>query len=157
MKTLESILGEHPFFKGLPLEHLETLKGCATNAVFEKNTYLCRENQDADTFYVIRAGRVALETDAPPRGIIPIQTVGAGEILGWSWIIPPHEWRFDGKATELTRVISLDAKCLRDKCEADHHLGFELVKRFSQVMATRLAATRLQLMDIYNIESGKTR
>jgi CRP-like cAMP-binding protein len=92
---------------------------------------------------------VALEIVAPQRGPIIVETLGEGDILGWSWLIPPYNWHFDARAVELTRAIALDGKCLRTKCEADHDLGYELLKRFTNIMEQRLEATRLQLLDIY--------
>jgi hypothetical protein len=77
------------------------------------------------------------------------QTAGEGEMIGLSWLIPPYRWRYDAKALELVRAIALDATCLRNKCEADHHLGYELMKRFVPVMVDRLHTTRLQLLDVY--------
>jgi hypothetical protein len=90
-----------------------------------------------------------VEVIAPQRGAITIETVGDGELLGWSWLIPPFQWHFDARALNLTRAIALDARCLRGKCDADPALGYELLKRFSQVMEQRLEATRLQLLDLY--------
>ena len=151
MKTLEPILSEHPFFRGLQPGIVELLVGCAANVRFNAGEYLCREGQQADEFYVIRTGKVAIEVFAAPKGSINIQTIGEGEILGWSWLVPPYFWRFDARAVELTRVISLNGKCLRNKCEEDHHLGYELLKRFSHIITQRLEATRLQLLDLYSV------
>jgi CRP-like cAMP-binding protein len=67
--------------------------------------------------------------------------------------MPPHKWHFDARAMEITRAIALDGKCLRDKCKEDHDLGYELMKKFSVLIAQRLEATRLQLMDIYGANS----
>jgi len=149
METLERILGEHPFLQGMDEAQLKLLVGCASNVRFEQGEYLFREGEEADYFYIIRHGRVSLETFAPGKGDITIQTLGEGEILGWSWLVPPHKWSYDGRALELTRAVSLDGKCLRGKCEEDHDLGYEILKRFSTIISQRLAATRIQLMDIY--------
>jgi CRP-like cAMP-binding protein len=78
-----------------------------------------------------------------------VDTIGEGEILGWSWLLPPYHWKFHARATEAVRAIALDGKCLRTKCEQNHDLGYELLKRFSQIMSRRLDATRLQLLDVY--------
>jgi CRP-like cAMP-binding protein len=98
---------------------------------------------------MIRQGKVAIEILAPELGPITVQTVGEGDVLGWSWLIPPYRWRFGARAVELTRAITLDGKCLRQKSEEDHDLGYELLKRFSGIIVERLEATRLQLLDIY--------
>jgi CRP-like cAMP-binding protein len=149
METLERILAEHPFFKGLEKPYLELLVGCASNVRFNAEEVIFREGEEANRFYLIRQGKVAVETFAPGRGPIIIQTLGEGELVGWSWLIPPYRWRFDGRAVELTRAIALDGECLRGKSEEDHNLGYALMKRVAQVMEQRLQATRLQLLDIY--------
>ncbi len=153
MQTLEPYLAEHPFLKGLDPRYIKLIVGCASNVRFDEGQFVFHEGEEANNFYIIRQGRVAVELYAPGRGTITIQTIGEGEILGWSWLIPPHHWHFDARAVELTRAISLDGKCLRTKCEEDHDLGYELLKRFSQVMTSRLEAARLQLLDIYNIRT----
>ena len=150
METLERILIEHPFFAGMKEEHMDLLVGCASNVRFDAGQFILREGQEANSFYLLRQGKVALEIYAPDRGSITIQTLGAGEILGWSWLVPPYHWRLDARAIELTRAIALDGKCLREKCEKDHHLGYELLKRFSQVMVEHLTSTRLQLLNVYD-------
>jgi CRP/FNR family cyclic AMP-dependent transcriptional regulator len=155
MKTLEPILSEHPFLKGLGPRIIELLVACAANVSFKAGEHLFREGQQADQFYVIRTGKVAIEVFAAAQGSINIQTIGEGEILGWSWLVPPYFWRFDAKALELTRVIALDGKCLRTKCEEDHQLGYELLKRFSHIITQRLEATRLQLLDLYSVQTPK--
>ena len=149
METLESILAEHPFFSGLESRYLQLAVGCASNVRFEAGQYILRQGKEADSFYLMRHGKVALEVFAPNRGAVTIQTLEAGEILGWSWLVPPYRWRFDARAMELTRAIALDAKCLRAKCEEDHDLGYELLKRFAYIIGQRLEATRLQIMDVY--------
>ena len=153
METLEQILSESPFLKGLQRHHLDLITGCASNVRFDGGQYLFHEGEEAEKFFLIRHGRVALEIFAPNRGAIIIDTLEPGDILGWSWLIPPYQWRFDAKATELVRAIALDGKCLRMKCEEDHELGFDLLKRFSSVIEQRLEATRLQLLDVYGTNS----
>ncbi len=149
MQTLEPILAEHPFFQGLAAEDIQLLVGCASNVVFKDGAMICREGDAANQFYLIREGKVALEVYAPGRGQIVLQTIGAGELVGWSWLIPPYQWRFDVRAVEPVRAIALDGKCLRGKCDANPRLGYELLKRVAQVFTERLLATRLQLLDVY--------
>lgn len=155
MKTLEPYLAEHPFFKGLRSEHLSLLVGCATNVRFDPGQFVFREGQEAKNFYLIRHGRVALEIAVAPRPPIVLKTLDAGEILGWSWLIPPHRWMMDARAVELTRAIALDGTCLRKKCEEDCPLGYELLKRFAHVMEQELQAARLQLIDVYGESATK--
>ena len=107
------------------------------------------EGGAADEFFLVRHGKIALEIDAPGRAPIVFETVGVGDFVGASWLIPPYRWAFDARAVELTRATSIDAACLRGKCEADHDLGYEMMKRFLPPLVKRLHATRLQLLDVY--------
>ena len=103
----------------------------------------------ANEFYFIRGGSVSIELVIPHLGPTTVQTVGEGDILGWSWVSPPYRWHFNAKTLKRTRALVFDAKCLRAKCEEDHDLGFEMLKRFANIITARLDATRLQLLDIY--------
>ena len=149
METLERILAEHSFFEGLETEYLKLLVGCASNVRFQAGAYLFREGEEASHFYLIRQGRVAVEIYAPQRPPIVVQTLEGGDILGWSWLIPPYHWRFDARVVEPARAIALDGKCLRSKCEENHDLGYALLKRFAHIVDQRLQATRMQLLDVY--------
>lgn len=149
METLEPVLSKHPFFEGLDSNYLMTLTGCASNVRFPSGQMIFREGEEANNFFLIREGRVAIEVFAEARGPVTIQTLGAADILGWSWLVPPYHWRFDARAVGDVRALALDGKCLREKCEADPRLGYELLKRFALVMTRRLEATRIQLLDVY--------
>jgi CRP-like cAMP-binding protein len=149
METLEPVLAKHPFLKGLEPQHLKILVGCASNVRFNTGQFLFHEGEEANEFYMIRGGKVAVQIQGAERGPITVQTIGEGDVLGWSWLIPPYRWRFDAKALELTRAIALDGKCLRTKSEEDHDLGYELLKRFAGIIVERLEAARLQLLDVY--------
>jgi CRP-like cAMP-binding protein len=153
METLERLIGEHAFFAGLESRYLALLVSCASNLRFDGGQMIFREGEDANQFYLIRQGNVAIELHSPTRGSLTVQSLGAGEVLGWSWLVPPYRWRFDGRVVEPTRALALDGKCLRTKCEQDHDLGYELFKRFAQVMTQRLEATRLQLLDVYAVHA----
>lgn len=153
METLKQLLVEHPFLKGLEERYIDLLVGCASNVRFNANQYIFRENQEAEQFFIIRKGKVALQLNAPGRGTIIIGTIAEGDILGWSWLFPPYHWHFDAKALDTTLALALDGKCLRTKCESDHDLGYELLKRFSPIIENRLEATRLQLLDVYHVHS----
>ena len=146
---LERILREHPFFADLSEEFCTLVCSCAKNVRFEAGQYLFRESEPANEFYLIRHGRVAFELHAPDRGAVTFQTLGEGEIVGVSWLIPPYRWTFDARALTLVRAIAMDATCLRQKCEADHDLGYDMMKRFMPVLIQRLQATRLQILDVY--------
>jgi CRP/FNR family transcriptional regulator, cyclic AMP receptor protein len=145
----EGLLSEHPFFRDLPPEHLATVAGCVSNAVYPAGTFLCREGEAADRFHVLRLGRVAVEIAPPIGGAMTLETVETGEVLGWSWLFPPYRWHFDARAISLVRALAVDGACLRRKCDEDPQLGFELMKRFAQLAVRRLEATQLQLLDLY--------
>lgn len=149
MENLERMLAEHPFFKELEPQYLQLITGCATNVRFDSGQFVFHEGEEANAFYVIRQGAVAVEAFLAGKGSVIVDTCTDGDVLGWSWLIPPYNWHLDARATELTRAIALDGKCLREKCEKDKTLGYELLKRFAKIMEQRLEATRLQLLDMY--------
>ena len=153
METLQNLLAEHPFAQGLEERHLALLTGCASNVRFDTGQVIFREGEEANQFYLVREGNLAVELHAAERGPIAVLTVGAGEVLGWSWLVPPYRWQFDARALQPTRAIALDGKCLRAKAEQDHDLGYELLKRVAHIMEERLQATRLQLLNVYDVHS----
>jgi CRP/FNR family cyclic AMP-dependent transcriptional regulator len=147
--TLEPLLREHPFLKGLEPEYLTLLAGCAMNVRFREGAFLFREGEAADQCFLIREGKIALEIAAADRGSIIVETLAAGDVAGFSWLLGPHRWQFDGQAVEPVRAIALDGVCLRGKCADDPRLGFELMQRFARLAIQRLQATRLRLLDVY--------
>ncbi|QGM96356.1 cyclic nucleotide-binding domain-containing protein [Methylocystis parvus] len=149
MENLERILSEHPFFAGLDESFVKLACGCAKNVRMEAGQFVFHEGEAADQFYLIREGRVALQISAPGRGASTFLTLGRGEVFGVNWLVPPYRWVYDAKALELTRAIAMDATCLRNKCEADHDLGYDIMKRLMPVLIERLHTTRLQFLDLY--------
>ncbi|HUH07920.1 MAG TPA: cyclic nucleotide-binding domain-containing protein [Egibacteraceae bacterium] len=147
---IRDLLGRHAFFAGLDEAALEFIAGCGANVRFAAGDYVFRQGEPADEFYVIRAGRVAVEIASPDRGPLVIDTVGEGETLGVSWLFPPYRCQFDARAVELTRAVSLDAVCLRAKCEEDPRLGFALMQRVAGVMRQRMQSARIRLLDLYS-------
>ncbi|MGZ4962163.1 MAG: cyclic nucleotide-binding domain-containing protein [Limisphaerales bacterium] len=151
--NLEPIIRQHPFFHGLEERHMELIVGCAKNVRFEQSQSVFNAGGPADQFYLIREGLVAVQVLVPQRGPVTVQTVEAGDVLGWSWLFPPYRWPFDARAVHATRALSFDGKCLRGKCEEDHSLGYDLFKRFTRVVTEQLEATRLQLLDLYGVNA----
>ena len=148
-QTLEPLLRDHKFFAGLDPDYLSLIVGCAANEVFPADSFLFREGEPAQTFYLIREGKVALEIAAPGRGALIVQTLGEGDVAGFSWLITPHRWEFDGRAVERVRAVRMDGTCLLAKLDDDPRLGYELMRRFAHLTVNRLQATRLQLLDVY--------
>jgi CRP/FNR family cyclic AMP-dependent transcriptional regulator len=149
MHTLDEIVAESPIFEGLSQEQLELIAGCARNVGFGAGERMFREGEPADTFFLVRKGRVSLSTHVPPRGTVVIETLDPGEIVGWSWLFPPYVWHFDARAVDDVRAVAFDGACLRGKCGADPALGYALMQRFASVMIDRLQHTRLRLLDVY--------
>ena len=152
MESLEKILVQHPFLKNLEQKYVQLMVGCASNVRFDSGTFIYREGEDANYFYILRAGKVALEIHDGGRETITIETLGEGDVLGWAWLVPPYRRHADAHALELTRAIALDGKCLRDKCRDDHNLGYELMMRIVPLITHQLQATQLQLMDVYGVK-----
>lgn len=156
MDTLLPLIKSHSFFQGLKDEYLELLLSCATNVRFREGDFLFQEGEESRQFYIIRQGLVAVQIPLQAGHSLTIQNVGENDILGWSWLFPPHYWRFNAVAKKDTRAVALDGECLRNKCNQNHELGYELTKRFARVIESRLDATRMQLLDViinsYNVE-----
>ncbi len=146
IQTLDSMLKKHPFFKELTDAQLKVIEGCAKNARFAAGKTIFVEGDPADAFYFIEEGLVSIELTVPDRPTSSVHKVGAGDILGWSWIAAPYHWHFNARALEGTKAIVFDARCLRAKLEGDHELGYQLIKRFAEVMVQRLDATQVQLL-----------
>lgn len=149
MRTLAEYLPEHPFFAGLPPTALELVVGCARNVHFKEGEVLFRTGEPADTFYVIRRGRVALDIHDPQRGGLMIASLDENDVVGWSWLVPPHRWVFDARALTPVSAVALDGACLRGKCDNDPQLGYALMQRVAQVLYGRLQDARLRLLDLY--------
>ena len=145
-QSLVERLNQHPFLRGLPLAYLDFIAQHAHEAHFDTDQHLMLEGETADKFHLICSGEVVLKTFlSPSEGFATIQYLGRGDIVGWSWLIPPHHWHFCAFATQPTEVIILDGAQLREKCEADSDFGYELQKRLSLIIGKRLRMTRKQL------------
>ena len=149
MNTLADELAQHAFFAELPAEYIDIIAGCGQNVVFKAGSVIAGEGSEANEFYIVRKGRIAIQVHAAPGGTALLQTLDGGDVLGWSWLFPPYRWSFEAMAVQDVHAIKLDGACLRGKCEKDPRMGYELMKRFSRIMTRRLEATRLQLLDLY--------
>jgi CRP/FNR family cyclic AMP-dependent transcriptional regulator len=142
-------LAEHPFFADLADTTIAAVSRCAVEVDFATDEHPFQADEPADHFYVIERGRMAIEIDTPRQGPIVISTLGPGEILGVSWMLPPYRWTFDARAVEPTVALMIDAACLRDICDDDPAIGYPLYKRFARLVHDRLVAARLQMIDLY--------
>lgn len=149
IKGLENIIANHVLFAGLADDFLALVAGCAKNVRFAAGEYLIREGEEASDIFLIREGQVGLEISDPGHGRTTFQSAGPDGVIGLSWLVPPYLWTYDARAQNDVRAISLDATCLRGKCDADPALGYEVMKRFMPTLVERLHNTRLQMLDVY--------
>jgi len=150
VEPLATRVALHPFLAGMNRIHLTLLTDCAGARHFKAKQTILREGEFANGFYLIETGKAALESEAGLGESIAIQTLGAGNLLGWSWMFPPYVWQFTARAIEPTIALFIYAAILREYCEKDHSLGYELLKRISAVMVTRLQAAHGQLLSVYS-------
>lgn len=149
MEGLKGIIREHPFFQSFAPKHLDLIVGCASNHTLKKGEFLFREGKPAEEFFLLRQGRVALECNVPQRGPLVLETIEEGEVLGWSWLLPPGRWHVDAHAATDLRYLSFRVSCLTEKMRNDAELGYALTTRFLPVIVRRLEATQAQLVDLY--------
>lgn len=154
MKDIAELLADVPALAGLGPAELELVAGCGQTAVFADGEALFREGDEANTFFVIRRGAVALEIAAPARMPLVIETLQEGDLVGWSWLFPPYRTSFDARARGEVHALAFDGACLRGKCEDDHDLGYELMRRFAAVITERLQSTRMRVLDLYGFPSA---
>ena len=143
-----NLLAAQPFLKGLTKQQIEVLSNNAMEVEFPAGKIIFNEDAEANRFYLILRGEVALESAAAKKNGVPtfIQTIKAGDVVGWSWLFPPYKWHFDARAVKPTKAIIFFATNLRRQCENDPRLGLELMKRVAKVVMTRLQSTRQQLV-----------
>ncbi len=146
-KKLEAQVAAHPFLIGLQPRFIELLADCALSTQFASNQLIFRAGETANRFYLIERGSVDLESSTDTNGPIVIDSIGTGDLLGWSWIFPPYKWHFDARATEPTSAIFFYGTILREYCEKEPALGYELFKRMSSVMMRRLQKARAGLIE----------
>jgi len=145
--TIAEILSEKNFFFGLKPEYINFLAGCASKRQIRKDEVLFPHGQTADRFFMVLSGRITLEVAAIEGPPLELQSVGADEMLGWSWLIPPYKWTFQARTVEPTEVLEFDGKAVFERCEKEPELGYELLKRFSALMSERLAFARRKMME----------
>lgn len=144
--VVESDWHSHPFVRGLSADTLATLASCAMPTRFEPDQLIFREGEIANRFYLLLSGRVQLEAEALDRPAVLVDELGAGDVLGWSWLFPPYTWNFTARTIEPVRAIFFYGTWLRDRSETDLPLGHELMKRMAMVLMRRLQATRQKLV-----------
>jgi CRP/FNR family transcriptional regulator, cyclic AMP receptor protein len=149
MEDLTRILRTHPFLEGLLEPHFGVIVGCAKNVRFAAGDYLFREGEEAGVFYLIRMGQISIDEHVPGRPPLRVETVVPGDILGTTWIFPPHLAHHDARAVEPVVALAFDGVCLRGKMEADPALGYAITKRLLAQTLIRLERMRLARLDVY--------
>jgi CRP/FNR family cyclic AMP-dependent transcriptional regulator len=147
VKTVYDLIAEQPFFSGLSRARLQLLADNARQTWFESGELIFRDGDLANRFYLIVEGKVALESSGDSTHTVLLQTIGAGQLLGWSWMFSPYIWHLHARALEPTEAIFLSGTRLRDLCETDHDLGYEVFRRVAEVMMQRLHAMRRLLLE----------
>ncbi|MCI4325062.1 MAG: cyclic nucleotide-binding domain-containing protein [Thermoplasmata archaeon] len=142
-------LADHRFFRDMDPEFLARLTEKAYARTFEAGALIVREGDPADEFLALFSGKVALEIIVPDRPRTTVQTLGPGEVLGWSWLFSPHRWRIDARAVKPTRALGLAAGPLRQLLDDRPADGYRFLHRLLPVIAQRLENTRLQLLDLH--------
>ncbi|WP_432076222.1 cyclic nucleotide-binding domain-containing protein [Streptomyces wuyuanensis] len=137
------------FLHGLPSEGQDRLMACSHEVSFPAGTRIFDEGDPADRFWIIRTGSVTLDLQAHGRRAATVETLGHGDLVGWSWLVPPYEWRLGAEAFSLVRAHEFDARAVRGLCDADPVFGLALTRHALEVVAHRLQATRIRLLDIY--------
>jgi CRP-like cAMP-binding protein len=132
-------LPEHPLLDGLALQYRQILAECAMRADFETGDVVVEAGQPASCIYLVTDGSIDLETPETPTRV---QTIGAGDILGWSWLFPPYYWHFNAVAREPTRTIFFYGSRLSQQCDRNHEFGYEFIKGMSHILIARLQADR---------------
>ncbi len=139
----------HPFLAGMNPTHLALLTGCAMVSQFKPGQVILRDGEIANRFYLMESGKVILESGRGFGDPVVIETIGAGDLLGWSWMFPPYTWNFTARAIEPTTAIFFYGTILREYCERDPSLGYELFKRMAPVMLRRLQSARKKMLAIH--------
>lgn len=152
-ENIRSALADEPFFQGLTDAQLDRLSEVALVRAFVPGEMVVHAGDLAGHFHLLRNGRMAIEMHTPHRGLTTIQTVHPGEIVGWSWLVPPYEWHFDVRALEASRTIEFDAAQVRGACASDAEFGYQLLNRFAPLMVERLQATQMLLLDMYDVRT----
>lgn len=149
MNETAARLATNAVFGALSEKHLSVVAHCARRVEFGLDETVFRSGEPADAIHVLEAGRVSMQLQPASGEPLLVDSVGPGDILGVSWMLPPYRWTVDAVATLATDSVRVDAACLRDACDADPALGHQLHRAFAGLVRERLVSTRLQLLDVY--------
>lgn len=143
------LLAGFPVLRQLPAGALAQITAAASTVTFARGQRVFCEGEQAEGCWLLHDGRVALDVFIPGRGLVVVQTLGHGDVLGWSWLVPPYRWHFGATATERTTATVLDTGQLRALADKDPAFGYALATTLFAAMLQRLQATRARLLDLY--------
>lgn len=146
MEDLNKLFDEHPFTKKLKPAHQTILATSAVIEAYDIGHSIFRAGEDANNFYLIVTGEVALELHTPENRLRTLQFLRDGEVLGWSWLIAPYQWRFGARASKPTKLLVLDGKLLRITCEENPEFGYAILKQLALIIGKRLEITQMRLL-----------
>lgn len=149
-RPIKEYLSAEKFFSGLSPEFIGFLAGCATERQIAPDQVLFPLGEHANRFYLIRSGNICIEIPAIMGPALKVQSLGAGQVLGWSWLIPPYKWNFQARAEVQAKLLEFDGEEVLARCEEDPKFGYELLKRFASLMSERLEAARQSMMEQWN-------
>ncbi|MER6981749.1 cyclic nucleotide-binding domain-containing protein [Streptomyces carpinensis] len=135
----------------LPHKQRERLMEVAKEVSFPEDTRIFEPGGTADRFWVIRSGAVHLDQQVTPHRRVTVASLGAGDLLGWSWLFPPYEWDFGAEAFSPVRAYEFDASAVLALSVEDPLLGLSLVRTVAEILAHRLELTRGKLLEQYTI------
>ncbi|MFE9660870.1 MULTISPECIES: cyclic nucleotide-binding domain-containing protein [unclassified Streptomyces] len=140
----------------LPADHRQRLMDLAQEVSFAQDSRIFEEGGPADRLWVIRSGTVALDLQVPDRRRVTVETLQPGDLLGWSWLFPPHQWEFGAEAFSPVRAYEFDAAKVRSLCEEESALGLVLLRTIAEILAHRLEGARTRLIENYAKHGGAT-
>jgi CRP-like cAMP-binding protein len=140
-------LAAHGFLRGIPRELLAELAPAASLVQIPARCRLFEDGGRAANFWLIRSGSVAVDLHVPGKGWAVIETLGLGRVVGWSWLFPPYIWAFGAVTRQPTEAFQFDGPAVLGLCDADPALGYQLTHRFLAVLAHRLQAARMRLLE----------
>ncbi len=142
-------LAGHAFLHGMPADQVALLSRTAERISIPAGHRLFDEGGPAENCWLLTVGRVALDLPVPGRANLIVETLGSGDVIGFSWLSPPHQWQFGAQTLEPTTAFKLDGPAVQALCDANPELGYQLAMRMLAAAVRRLQATRIRLLDLY--------
>lgn len=134
-------------------EHRTQLLALAREVGIPAGVVIFEEDDAADRFWILCEGRVALDFQVPGRGSAVVETIGPGDLLGWSWLVEPFRWQLGARARTDVTAYEFDTSAVFGLIERDLAFGLALTMKVAATIGQRLRATRARLIDMYDPKS----